>query len=165
MIGCSFSVRIYGSVRSLRISVRPAMFGYFHPSFHFSLSRSLHYVGENYGATGVREVISRYVQHAVLPFLDTVNLAAIEEKILSDYKKEHCPDAVTTKRTEKGLSVTVDYCPAIRYLTEHNMWVSPWFSYSTQGVMEELAQAAGCKFTMLSYDEATGASTYEFTKP
>lgn len=137
---------------------------YFHPSFHFSLSRNIHYIGEHYGEAGVREVMSRYVHNVVIPLMGTVTLDAIEEKILADYAKENCPDAVHTSRSEEQLLVTVDYCPAVRYLTQNDKWISPWFSYTTRGVMEELAQAAGCSFAMDPYDEVTGATAYRFIK-
>lgn len=137
---------------------------YFHPSFHFSLSRGIHYVGMQHGVDAVRGVMARYVRNVVVPLMGKVDLASIEEKICSDYAKENCSDAVTTIRTNSELYVIVHYCPAIKYMSEHDMWRSTWFRYTTQGVMEELARVAGCTFVMDYYDEATGAAKYHFTQ-
>jgi len=137
---------------------------YFHPSFHFSLSRGMHYVGEHYGEQGVRGVMKRYVNNVVKPLMGEVTLENIEAKIRADYAKEKCPDAVTTQRTDKELDVTVAYCPAVKYMTDNDMWQSPWYRYTTVGVMEELARLAGCEFVMDAYDEATGAAKYHFVK-
>ncbi|MBQ9974795.1 MAG: hypothetical protein IJP02_07555 [Oscillospiraceae bacterium] len=137
---------------------------YFHPSFHFSLSRGMHYVGEHYGEKGVLGVMSRYVDHVVKPLMGEVTLEAIEQKILTDYAKEKCPDAVSTQLTADGLAVDVAYCPAIKYMTENDMWQSPWFRYTTQGVMARLAELAGCEFVMDHYDETTGAAKYRFIR-
>lgn len=138
---------------------------YFHPSFHFSLSRGVHYVGEHYGAQGVCGVMARYVDNVIKPLMGgQVDLEGIRGKILADYAKEKCPDAVEVTCTDEGLRVTVAYCPAVKYMTENDMWQSPWFRYTTQGVMERLAQHAGCTFVMDRYDEATGAAEYRFIK-
>ena len=60
--------------------------------------------------------------------------------------------------------MTVSYCPAIRYMLANDMWQSPWFRYTTQGVMVRLAELAGCEFVMDRYDETTGAAQYRFIK-
>ena len=137
---------------------------YFHPSFHFSLSRGMHYVGEHYGEEGLRGVMYRYVDNVLKPLMGTIDLASIEQKILSDYAKDKCPDAVETQLVGNELTVTVKYCPAIKYMTDNDMWQSPWFRFTTQGVMERLAELAGCQFTMDSYDQTTGAAKYRFVK-
>jgi hypothetical protein len=135
---------------------------YFHPHFHFSLSRGMHYVGTTHGEDAVLGILTQYVQNVIRPLMGTVNLASIEEKILEDYQKEHCPAAVSTKRTDQELEVTVHYCPAIRFMQEHDMWQSPWFRYTTEGVMTELAKFANATFHMDRYDEETGAAAYRF---
>ena len=137
---------------------------YFHPSFHASLNRSLNYVGQNYGLEGVRGVLTRYVKNVIQPLMGQVDLPAIEAKIQTDYLRDKAPDAVHTDLTENALTVTVNYCPGIRYLREHDIEVCQWFPYSTWCVMEELSRLADCKFEVLSYDQQTGASQYRFTK-
>ena len=137
---------------------------YFHPSFHFSLSRGMHYVGEHYGEQGVRDVMSRYVDNVIKPLMGQITLDGIEAKIRADYAKEKCPDAVELTRTADGLQVTVKYCPGIKYMTDNDMWQSPWFRYTTEGVMARMAELAGCSFVMDRYDEVTGAAQYRFVK-
>ena len=137
---------------------------YFHQSFHASLNRSLNYVGEHYGEEGVRGVLRRYVQNVVQPLMGQVNLAAIEQKIKTDYLRDKAADAVQTELTDSALTVTVRECPGVRYMTQNGIAVTKWYPYSTWCVMEELARLAGCAFAVLSYDAQTGASQYRFTK-
>lgn len=140
---------------------------YFHPSFHFSLSRCIHYVGEKFGIDHVRALMARYVKNALCKTVDAIKtqgLAAIRDKIVESYVVDKAPDAVSCELTDNTLNVTVHYCPAVKWLTENGKWVSPWYRYTTEHVMEALAAEAGAKFEMLSYDEQTGASTYRFTK-
>ena len=137
---------------------------YFHPSFHFSLSRGMHYVGEHYGEQGVRDVMARYVDNVVKPLMGEVTPENIAAKIRADYAKEKCADAVEVCHTADGLRVEVKYCPAIKYMTDNDMWQSPWFRYTTEGVMARLAELAGFTFVMDRYDAATGAAEYRFVK-
>lgn len=140
---------------------------YFHPSFHFSLSRCVHYIGENYGIDHVRAAMTRYTKNALCKTLEAIpakGLAAIRDKIVESYELDKAPDAVRCDLTDNSLNVTVNYCPAIKWLVDNGKWLSPWFRYTTECVMEVLAEAAGAKFEMLSYDEQTGACAYRFTK-
>ena len=66
--------------------------------------------------------------------------------------------------TDNGLTVSVAYCPAEKFMRETECPVSPWYRYATTGVMEELAKLAGCTFVMDSYNEQNGAAEYHFTK-
>lgn len=137
---------------------------YFHPSFHRSLNIGLNYVGETHGDAGVLEILSNYVNRVVVPLMGEVSLASIEKMILEDYAKEKASDAVTTNLTDDGLTVSVRYCPAEKFMHETNLAVSPWYRYATIGVMAELAKLAGCTFVMDSYNEETGAAEYHFVK-
>ena len=56
------------------------------------------------------------------------------------------------------------YCPAVKHLRKTGREVSAWFRYSTETVMQTLADIGGLKFTMESYDDETGAAAYYFTK-
>ena len=137
---------------------------YFHRSFHASLNRNLNYVGEHYGEAGVRGVLQRYVKNVVQPLMGKVDLAAIEQKIKTDYLREKAADAVQTELTDAALTVTVRECPGVRYMTQNGIAVTKWYPCSTWYVMEELARLAGCGFELLSYDEQTGAAQYRFIK-
>lgn len=137
---------------------------YFHRSFHASLNRNLNYVGEHYGEAGVRGVLGRYVRSVLQPLMGQVDLASIRQRIQTDYLREHAADAVRTELEGDTLTVTAEYCPGVRYMTENGIAVTRWYPCSTWYVMEELAVLAGCRFEILSYDEDTGASQYRFTK-
>ena len=137
---------------------------YYHPSFHRSLNTGLNYVGNHYKEAGLREVLYNYVTRVVQPLMGEVTLASIEKMIQEDYAKEKSSDAVTTTLTENGLSVSVRYCPAEKYMRETGTPISPWYRYATIGVMEKLAMLADCTFVMDSYDEQTGGAEYHFTK-
>lgn len=137
---------------------------YFHPSFHSAMNRGLNYVGTKYGEAAVREVMARYTNNVVKKQMGEVTLPAIEQKILADYAKEKTPEAVQTKLTEDGLTVSVSFCPAVRFMKESGLEVFSWYRFATEGVMDELAKLAGCEFFMDSYDDETGAAEYRFVK-
>jgi hypothetical protein len=91
-------------------------------------------------------------------------LDAIADKIRDTYKLEKSEDAVKIENDGNTLTVTVDYCPAVRHLRSTGREVCPWFSLSTETVMQTLADKTNLDFAMLSYDEETGAAEYRFTK-
>ena len=138
---------------------------YFHPDFHSSMNMGIAYLGDRYGRTAVEEYLRIYTQRVygpVLRAMDEKGLLALQEKIRDTYEKEKAPDALTTDLTDNGLNVRVAYCPAVRHLCATGRKVSEWFKYTTQTVMQTLAEKAGYDFAMDSYDEATGAAQYRF---
>jgi len=138
---------------------------YFHPDFHSSLNMGIHYLGENFGEKALIDYLTRYTKNVykkVLAAVEKDGLAAIEENILETYAKEKASDAVKTERTDDTLTVTVSYCPAVRHLRKTGRDVTKWYPYTTSVVMSVLAEAAGYRFTMDSYDEATGKAKYRF---
>lgn len=138
---------------------------YFHRDFHSSLNRGIHYVGENYGMDAVREYLYQYTTSTcgnVVEDMKARGLGAIEAKILDTYAREKTPDAVKTVLTADSLTVEVFYCPAVKHLTTSGKVMSPWYRYTTEFVMEALAQKGGYQFTMESYDQETGAAKYRF---
>ena len=140
---------------------------YFHRDFHSSLNMGIHYVGENFGMEEVRAYLTRYTNNVYVPVfkdMEQRGLAAIEAKILDTYEKEKCPDAVKTTLDEKGLLVEIAYCPAVKHLHETGRDVTPWYRYSTQIVMETLAEKCGCSFVMDFYEEETGKAQYRFLR-
>ena len=84
--------------------------------------------------------------------------------ILDTYAKETCPDAVKTTLDEKGLLVEIAYCPAVKHLLKTGREVTPWYRYSTEVVMEVMAEKCGCTFSMDVYDDATGKAQYRFIR-
>lgn len=140
---------------------------YFHRDFHSSLNMGINYVGENYGLDAVRAYLTRFTKNVYAPVIADIKargLAAIESKIQDTYQKEKATDALHTQLTEDGLTVTVDYCPAVKHLRATGREMSSWYRYTTEIVMEVLAQENGYGFTMESYDAQTGAAKYSFHK-
>jgi hypothetical protein len=140
---------------------------YFHKDFHSSMNMGIEYLGENYGLEAVREYLTRYTENVYKPVVANIKhrgLAALEENILQTYEKEQCPDAVKTLLTEDGLTVEVAYCPGVTHLRSTGREVSKWYRYTTETVMEVLAQAAGCRFVWDAYEEETGKAQYHFEK-
>jgi hypothetical protein len=139
---------------------------YFHCSFHHGLNAGMEYLRVNYGDDHVRRYLERFsdtVYRKVAQDAKVRGLAAIREKILDTYAREHALDAVETELTEEGLSVKVHYCPALRFMRSEGAAISPLYRLSTETVMEVLAKNAGFGFTMDAYDPETGAASYRFT--
>ena len=139
---------------------------YFHPDFHSSMNMGIHYVGENYGLNAVREYLTRYTKNVygkVIADAKIRGLAAIADKIKDTYEKEKTPDALTLNLSDDRLDVAISYCPAVKHLHATGRVVTSWYRYTTEVVMEVLAESAGLAFSMDSYDETTGAATYHFT--
>lgn len=138
---------------------------YFHPGFHHSMSRCLHYLGENHGKQAVADCLAAYTRHVHAPLIRDIRargLQALAEDIRSTYQKEKAPDAVSLTLTENSLQVTVAYCPAVQYMNAAGMWISSWFRASTECVMQAIADACGYRFTMEAYDDSTGSARYRF---
>lgn len=63
-----------------------------------------------------------------------------------------------------GIVSTVPYYATVKHLKTTGREVSGWYRYTTEFVMQTLADLSGYRFTMDSYDEETGAASYRFTK-
>lgn len=140
---------------------------YFHKAFHGSLNRGITYLAETYGEAKVREYLTGFTKDVYRPVAEDARrrgLAAIEEKILDTYKKEHASDAVKTVLAGSTLTVTIAYCPAEDYMRSNSIAVSPYYYLSTETVMDALAKMSGFTFHMDHYDPATGAAKYRFTE-
>ena len=136
---------------------------YFHPDFHSSMNMGIHYLGEEYGLAAVEEYLRQYTRAIYREtYTAEAPLKAMEALIRSTYEKEKALDALSIEATDSQLQVHVSYCPAVRHLLATGRKVSKWYPYTTQTVMAELAALMGLRFTMESYDEATGAAAYSF---
>ena len=139
---------------------------YFHPDFHSSMNMGVHYVGENYGLEAVREYLTMYTNDVYGKIVEdgkARGLAAIADKIVDTYTKEKALDALSIENKGNELNVSIAYCPAVKHLKATGREVSAWYRYTTEIVMDVLAQAIGAEFFMDSYDEETGAANYHFT--
>lgn len=138
---------------------------YFHRDFHSSMNMGVHYVGENYGIEVLKSYLNQFVSHVYQPVLVDIKqhgLVAIEAKIQDTYKKEKAIDVLETRLENSILSVKVSHCPAVMHLKATGRTVSPWYRYTTELVMEALAEAGDFRFVMEDYDEETGAAQYRF---
>ena len=91
----------------------------------------------------------------------------MEERAYAAYRKfvrhrmyEKALDVLNLELSDEALTVTVTECPAVKHLKATGREVSPWYRYTTQVVMEVLAEAGGFGFQMEFYDEETGAAKY-----
>ena len=142
---------------------------YFHRDFHSSMNMGIHYLGTNYGMTAVKEYLTQYTQNVYRTLVEAIKesgLAAIEAKIRDTYEKEKAADALQIELAPDGssLNVRIIYCPAVKHLRATGREVSAWYRYTTEVVMETLAEASKCHFALKDYDEITGASVYSFEK-
>ncbi len=140
---------------------------YFHRDFHSSMNMGIHYVGEKFGIDGVKSYLTRYTNNVYKIIINDMKergLVALEEKILDTYKKEKALDAVETNLSADAteLTVNIKYCPAVKHLKGTGRDVSKWYRYTTEIVMELLANTIDCDFIMESYDDETGAASYRF---
>lgn len=140
---------------------------YFHPGFHSSMNMGIHYVGENYGMEGVREYLTRYtknVYNKAIVDIKARGLVALEELIRGTYEREKAPEVLSTTNDGKTLTISVSECPGVKYLKQElGREVTPWYRYTTEIVMEVLANECGFDFVMDSYNEENGAAAYHFT--
>ena len=161
-----FDGKTYVDADTLVMDRRAADNEYFHPDFHSSMNMGIDYLGNKGGRAEVIEYLNRYTDNVYAKLKDKIKsqgVNAIKEKILDTYEKEKALDAVSVNIDENGaLTVEVKYCPAVRHLKATGRAVSEWFSYSTETVMKRLADFAGVRFAMLSYDKETGSARYVF---
>ena len=140
---------------------------YFHPDFHGALNSGIEYLGSNYGEEAVREYMTQFATRVYGNISEAVKengLAVLEEKILDTYAQDKAPEAVHTCLDGDTLAVTVDWCPAVRYLTSKGVTMTKWYAATTDVVMETVAKNAGYMFSMDAYDAKTGAAKYRFWK-
>lgn len=136
---------------------------YFHKDFHSSMNMGVEYLGKKYGTETVAQYLREFVDHVygnLIKAMQERGLEALQEKILDTYQREKASELVKTTLTENCLRVEVSACPAVTHLHATGRTVSSWYVYTTTTVMEALAEKIGAKFSMDSYDEATGKASY-----
>ncbi len=140
---------------------------YFHRDFHSSMNMGIDYIAKQHGVECLEEYLTTYTKNVYKPVIDKINtvgvLDAIEENIINTYKLEKASDVLHIERDDKSLTVTVDYCPAVKHLHDTGRKVSDWFEYSTKTVMQTLADIGNATFDFISYDKETGKANYSFT--
>ncbi len=139
---------------------------YFHKDFHSSLNMGLEYLGANYGKEHLKAYLTRYTKNVYVKTIQNGKdnpLLAVETLIKNTYASEKAPDAISILLNDRSLTITVNYCPAVKHLKDTNREVSKYFGYSTEYVMQTLASELGLEFNLEYYNQDTGASRYTFT--
>ena len=138
---------------------------YFHPDFHSSMNMGIDYVGKNHGEGMLYKYLKRYTLNVYKKTIEAMKenpLKGIENKIKETYTLEKAEDAIEIISDEKSLRVKVKYCPAVKHLKNTGREVSKYFSFTTKGVMQTLAEIGNLKFDFISYDDETGKAEYAF---
>lgn len=139
---------------------------YFHPSFHISMDAAAGYVLDNYGMDGLKEYLTQYTLAYHAPLINKIRetgLQAVEEYLLWLYEEEGAKDALLIEKAPSTLSVSIQYCPAVRYMKDtRNHEPHPAYEHCTDMVYAALAEAAGISFEMQSYNSDNGAAKYRF---
>ena len=129
------------------------------------MNNGVEYLGSMYGEGAVKEFLARYTQNVHRRAMEQVQnkgLEAVAKFIKNTYIKEKAEDVLTMEQTENALTVRIAYCPAVKHLKETGREVSKWYRYTTETIMETVAEAGGLTFSMEFYDEETGAAKYRF---
>lgn len=140
---------------------------YFHPDFHSSLNMAIEYLGSKFGVDVLKTFLYRFTKNVYCKEIEkakTDPLGAIAEKIIATYNAEKTPEVLKISNDGTTLSVKIAFCPAVKHLKKTGRDVSSYFRYSTEYIMEALAENTGLEFIMDSYDEETGAAAYRFIK-
>ena len=140
---------------------------YFHRDFHSSMNMGIEYLGKKGGLAEINAYLDRYVKNVYKRELSRIRengLDALKDIIFNTYEKEKATDAVSFERKDGSLVVRVAYCPAVKHLLSTGRTVSSYYRYTTESVMAIFAKEADLDFTMISYDEETGAAAYKFNK-
>ena len=142
---------------------------YFHKDFHSSMNMGIHYLGTQYEMEAVEEYLVRFTRNVYRSVIDDVKrkgFSALEDKIKDTYIKEKQPHVLemAISPDHQTMLVKVKYCPGVQHLKNTGREVSRWYRYTTEAVMKTLANDAGYRFVMDSYDEDTGATEYRFIK-
>lgn len=153
------------SGETLVMDVKASENEYFHRDFHISGMRGLEYVGNKYGDEAVREYLTRFAKAYYAPLAEKVKkegLRALREHIENVYALEKASECVRCVITGGKLTVTVLGCPGVKYIRESGNDPTQWYIECTRTVNEAIADMCGLNFSLLSYDEETGAAQYYF---
>ena len=142
---------------------------YFHKDFHSSMNMGIHYIGTNYGLEGVREYLAQFTRNAYRTVIEEIKkhgLGVLEEKIKDTYTKERERNVLESVLSpdDAMLSINIAYCPGVKHLRDTGREVSEWYRYTTEVVIETIANDTGYRFVMDYYDEDKGAASYRILK-
>lgn len=151
---------------TLKLITSPKTLKYLHKEFHTGMNSGSSYIYEKYGEDGLQEYLEQFVNAFHIPLIADMKehgLSAFREYLTKLYLTEEAGDAVSFCETKNSLTVTVHYCPAVQYLKKRNITPGPAYRFCTSMVYDALARATGFSFTLISYDEETGAAEFAFS--
>lgn len=140
---------------------------YYHKDFHSSMNNGIEYLGEKYGEAAVCEFLRRVVKNVYKKEIANIKKHGIDAiiKIIEDtYNKEKCLEVLNMIKDSNKVSVSIDYCPAVKHLSETGRSVSKWFFYTTSVIMKEFAKTGNLKFEIKEYNSLTGKTNLTFSK-
>lgn len=162
--GCPFV-----SENTKMLNVSSEHLRYFHPSFHMSMNNAAGYILVHYGMEGLNEYLTKYTLAYHAPLIQKIKkdgLQAVEDYLLWLYNEEGAADALTIDKTSSELSVSVQYCPGVKFIKEvRNCEPHAAYEHCTDMVYHALAEASGIGFEMQSYDPVNGAAKFRFYIP
>jgi len=138
---------------------------YFHRAFHISKNRGLDYLGKHWGEAHVIEHLSRFARSFYAPLIRRIReqgLEAMKANIERIYKAEKAPENVQCRLDGESLHVTVTACPGITFIRTAGYTPSQWYPEEINTVFRVIAEDAGYRFRLTSYDIQTGACEYQF---
>jgi len=133
---------------------------YLHRDFHLLGDNALKYCGEKYGDAAVVDFMKDYTVAFYSPLIDEIKqggLPVLKAWIEGIYEKEEASEVLDTKLEDGKLTVTIEYCPVIKYMRELNQEPSKYYIEETRSHYAALAEACGLKFTLEYYNEDGGA--------
>ena len=136
---------------------------YFHQSFHCSTNSCINFLGCKGGEEDVRSFLAQYTRNVHKKLIEDIHkngLNALADRWKEIYQKEKCPEALKTTLDDKGLTIEVNYCPGVHYLTSSGVVVSPWYRYTKDVVLETIAQECGLNFKIEKHNTQNGAACY-----
>lgn len=138
---------------------------YFHRAFHISKNRGLDYLGSRWGTDHVIAHLTRFAKSFYAPLISRIRekgLSEMQAHIEKTYRREKAPELVSCCLTDNNLHVTVSKCPGIAFIRAAGYAVSPWYKEEINTVFRVIAEDAGYRFDLISYDQETGACEYRF---
>ena len=91
-------------------------------------------------------------------------LAPLARYLRELYETEEAADQLRLDQRDGALHVRVLACPAVTFMKSTGHTPSRWYRETTGTLYARLAKNAGLRFTLESYDEATGAAAFRFEK-
>ncbi|WP_332457183.1 hypothetical protein [Petrimonas sp.] len=138
---------------------------YLHKDFHLSMNLLLDYIYTNFG----KENLIRYLQQFTIAYHQPLreSLKGGNIKVLTDYfsdlyEKEEWP--IRIRQEEDYLEIEQDGCPGIYYIKSLGKVPTTFYSETYRTVYSTLCDGTPFEYTLLFFDEETGACKQIFTK-